>query len=261
MSIEPFATVHVAAEEIRRTPEYHLNNADREDRNSLVIQRTASGSGFFRDATGRRLVPAGSAMLFSHAEDSDYGYPPEASGPYRFHFISFSAHGLVPLFQRIRADFGSVVRLPEESEAGALFNEILTRTRKRQFRDRLEETEFLHRLLIALYREQIHGTRTSDPVEFGYHYLRNHFRAPVNLKDVAARCGISREHFIREFSRRYRQSPGVMLRRIRLDHARTLLGATSLGVQDVALASGFTSSNTFCRAYRGRFGHSPGTRR
>jgi transcriptional regulator GlxA family with amidase domain len=200
-------------------------------------------------------------MLFSHAEASFYGYPPEAQEPYHFHFISFSSDGIDTLFARIRADFGSVVRLPEESEAAAVFHEIMDRTRKRQFRDRLHEAELLHRLLIAIYREQIHGTRTSEPVEFGFHYLQNHFRSPVNLKDVAARCGVSREHFIREFSTRYRESPGAMLRRLRLEHARTLLAASSLSVQDVALASGFTSSNTFCRAYRRKFARSPGARR
>lgn len=261
MSPDPFPVIQVAAEEIRRGPDYHLNNADRADRFSFVVQRTLSGAGFFRDASGRKLVPADTAMLFSHAEDSEYGYPPEATEPYRFQFLSFSSNGLEALFARLRRDFGSVVRLPEESEAAGLFNEISRRTRKRQFRDRLEEAELLHQLLIAIYREQIHGTRTIDPIEFGYHYLLNHFRSPVTLKDVAARCSVSREHFIREFGARYDESPGTLLRRLRLEHAQTLIAATSLSVQDIALASGFTSSNTFCRAYRRTFGRSPGARR
>lgn len=261
MSLDPFPVIQVAAEEIRTGPEYHLNNADRSDGYSFVVQRTLSGAGFFRDAAGRRLVPPGSAILFSHAEDSEYGYPPEATDPYRFQYLAFSSNGLEALFTRLRRDFGSVVRLPEESEAAGLFNEISRRTRRRQFRDRLQEGELLHQLLIAIYREQIHGTRTIDPIEFGYHYLLNQFRSPVNLKDVAVRCGVSREHFIREFGTRYNESPGTLLRRLRIEHAQTLLAATSLSVQDIALASGFTSSNTFCRAYRRKFGRSPGAKR
>jgi AraC-like DNA-binding protein len=261
VSQNPFSVVHVAAEEVRASPDYQFDNNARPDRFSFVIQRTIAGAGFFRQGAQRQLVPAGSAMLFSHAEASFYGYPPEAREPYHFHFISFSADGLASLFGRLRADFGSVVRLPEESEAAAVFHEIIGRARKRQFRDRLHETELLHRLLIAIYREQIHGTRTSEPIEFGFHYLQNHFRSPVNLKDVAARCGVSREHFIREFGTRYHESPGAMLRRLRLEHAQTLLAASSLSVQDVALASGFTSSNTFCRAYRRKFACSPGAGR
>lgn len=258
---DPFPVVNVAAEEIQLSPAYRFENAGREGRTALVIQRTQAGAAWFRDPQGRRLVPPGHAMLFTHDEPTAYGYPPESAEAYRLRFISFSPTGTRPLFDRIRADFGPIVRMPDAAEATALLDEIIQRYRQRQFRDRLHEAELLYRLLIALYREQIQGTRSSDPVEFGYHYVRDRFRSPVNLKGVAQKCGVSREHFIREFSARYRESPGAMLRRLRLEHARAMLRTTDLSVQDVALASGFTSSNTFCRAYRGKFGHSPGAAR
>jgi transcriptional regulator GlxA family with amidase domain len=148
--------------------------------------------------------------------------------------------------------------MPDASEATALLDEVIQRYGQRQFRDRLHESELIFRLLIALYREQVQDTRTTDPIEFGSHYIRSHFRSPVNLKTIVQKCGVSREHFIREFSARNRESPGVMLRRLRLEHARAMLQATELSVQEIALACGFTSSNTFCRAYRLKFGRSPG---
>jgi len=258
---DPFTVVHVGAEEVQTQPDYRFDNARREGQFALVIQRTLAGTAFFRDAGGTVPVPAGHAMLFTHAEPTAYGYPPDATAPYRLRFLAFSANGAQALFARVRADFGSVVRMPDESEATALFDEAIERFRKRQFRDRLHETELVCRLLIALYREQVQGTRTSDPIEFGHHYVRNHFRSPVNLKAVAHKCGVSREHFIREFSARHGEPPGTMLRRLRLEHARAMLAATRLSVEDVALASGFASANTFCRAYRGRYGRSPGASR
>jgi len=258
---DPFPFVQHGAEEIHHTIAYHFDNTDRPGPDILVIQRTLSGAACFEDSHGRRLVPAGQAMLFSHREPTAYGYPPEATEPYRLRFIAFGQTGTQGLFDRLRADFGPVVRMPDASEANALFDEIIQRYRQRQFRDRLHASELLFRLLIALYREQVQGTRTSDPIEFGSHYIRSHFRSPVNLKAIVQKCGVSREHFIREFSSRYRESPGVMLRRLRLEHARAMLQASAISVQEVALACGFTSSNTFCRAYRLRFGRSPGTGR
>lgn len=258
---EVFSYVRVAADEARSSAHYRFENIGREAPASFVIQRTIAGAAFFADAAGRRLVPVGLAMLFTHAEPTSYGYPPEATEPYRLRFLSFSPGDLKPLFDRLRRDFGAVVRMPENTEATTLFNEIVRRYQQRQFRDRLEQSELLHRLLLALYRDQVQETRQTDPVEFGHHYLQNHFRSPINLKGVAEKCGVSREHFIRQFTGRYRESPGVVLRRLRLEHARAMLLSTQLSVQDVALASGFTSSNTFCRAYRARFGQSPGERR
>jgi AraC-like DNA-binding protein len=171
------------------------------------------------------------------------------------------AVSLLALSAALRGDFGSVVRLPADSEAGEIFEEIYKRFEAHSFRDRFHESELLYRLLIALYREQVCATRTSDPIEFGHHYLRDRFRSPINLKAIAQKCGVSREHFIRAFTGRFGEPPGALLRRLRLEHARAMLAATGLSVEDVALASGFTSSNTFCRAYRRTYRASPGASR
>lgn len=257
-----FSVVQAAHEEVKGDASYCFDNAKRTDGDALVVQRTLSGEGFFENADGRRLAPAGMAMLFAHGEASRYGYPPGSTQPYREQFIAFSpAQSVNELFDRLRRDFGSVVRLPEASEAQVVFAELLSRFQARTFRDRYHETELLVRLLIALYREQVADARTSDPIEFGYHYLHNRFREPTNLKLVAEKCGISREHFVREFTRRYGQSPGVMLRQLRLEHARTMLKSMAVPIEDVALASGFANADTFFRAYRRAFGVSPGRAR
>lgn len=254
-----FARVHGAAEEVRASGAYFWDNRSRGASWLMAIQRTESGAGFFEDGRGRRLVGPGYAMLFTHKEDSRYGYPPEAVEPYRLRFLSCSmGPGVRAMLDQLRGDFGAVVRMPPESEAGALFDEAWERFVRRDFRDQYHESELIYRLMIALYREQVAATRTADPVEFGYHYLQSHFRSPINLKLVAERCGVSREHFIRVFRARYAESPGALLRRLRLERAQTLLATSELPVQDVALACGFANAGTFCRAFRREFGRSPG---
>ena len=74
---------------------------------------------------------------------------------------------------------------------------------------------------------------------------------------MARQCGVTREHFIRAFGERYGETPGVMLRRLRLEHARSMLLATELPVAEVAAASGFASATTFCRAFRAAYAISP----
>lgn len=258
MADEVFPTVISAADEAHTSASYAYENHRRNgSAHQIAIQRTLAGRCWFRDARGTHVVASGQAMLFSHAEPTAYGYPPDATETYRLRFVAAMVGGLAPLFARLRADFGSVVSMPDDSEATALFNEIHDRVRARTFRDRLHESELMHHLLIALYREQVHGTRTSDPIEFGHHYMRSHFRSPINLKLVAEKCGVSREHFIREFTRRYRESPGALLRRLRLEQARAMLASTDNDVESIALANGYASANTFCRAYRQHYGRSP----
>lgn len=258
---DPFSAIHGLDEETRNHAGYLFNNRRRGSADEVVVQQTLSGAGFFEDAAGRRLVPSGHAMLFTHDDDSCYGYPPEVTEAYRLRFVSFNVGCLGLWVDRLRAEFGSVLRMPLDGEASALFGEIARRFRAHSFRDRFQETELLHQLLVALYREQIAASQEGDPIERGYHHLQDHFRSPLNLKEVADRCGVSREHFIRAFGRRYGEPPGEMLRRLRLEHAHRMLRATQMPVQEVALASGFADANSFCRAYRQRFGDTPGRAR
>lgn len=253
-----FTTVIYSNDEEWASSAYAYDNSRRGGSSDhVVIQLTLRGQGWFRDSRGMHSVPSGHAMLFSHDEATSYGCHDNAADPYVLRFVSAKIGGLGALFNLIRTDFGSVVNMPAESEATALLNELNARFTQRTFRDRFHESELFHHLLIALYREQVHATRTSDPIEFGYHYLRSHFRSPINLKLVAEKCGVSREHFIREFTERYNESPGGFLRSLRLDHARTMLAASSTNVESIALSSGYTSSNSFRRAYRQKFGRSP----
>jgi AraC-like DNA-binding protein len=255
---DPFSTVNGVDEETRAHVSYRWDNLLRGNSGEAVVQQTLSGAGFFNNDAGHRLVPAGQAMLFTHDESSSYGYPPEVTEPYRLRYLSFTLAGLRPWFDRLRAEFGSVVRMPIGGEAAEVLSEIMRRFRARSFRDRFQETELLHQLLVALYREQVAASQESDPIERGYHHLRDNFRSPLNLKEVADRCGVSREHFIRAFGKRYDEPPGEMLRRLRLEHAHRMLKATQMPVQEVAIACGFADANSFCRAYRQRFGDTPG---
>ncbi len=258
MHAEVFALVDGGAEERRTGPDYQWDNSRRSEANRMIVQRTLGGVAYYEDGHGRRLVPAGWAMLFTHREQSRYGVPPGATEPYRLRYLSFSpGTSIIGVFQQVRADFGSVVRLAPEGEAGALFEEIFRRMQAGSFVDRYQESELIYRMFVALYREQVHGTRDEDPIEFGCHVLRARFRGAINLKTVARQCGVTREHFIRAFSERYGETPGAMLRRLRLEHARTMLQATELPIAEVAGASGFASATTFCRAFRVAFGTTP----
>ena len=258
---DPFAFLHWGAEGTHANESYLWDNHHRGSADEAVIQQTLSGAAFFQNPSGRRLVTPGHAMLFTHDEPSCYGYPPGETAPYRLRFLSFKLAGLRPWFERLRTEFGPIVLMAEQGEAAALMEEIMRRYRRRAFRDRFQETELLHQLLIALHREQVTATQTLDPVEYGRHYLQDHFRSPLNLKLVAEKCGVSREHFIRAFTRRYGEPPGALLRRLRMEHARRMLLATQLPLQEVALACGFADANTLCRANRLRYGTTPGAAR
>jgi AraC-like DNA-binding protein len=257
----PISSVLYAGSERRNDASYFWENRHRDPPDLAVVQQTVAGAAFHRNADGERLVPVAHAMLFTHDDGSAYGFPPQAKTPYCLRYVSFHLGALRPWWELLRERFGSLVRFDPEGESARLLLEIERRWRSRGFRDRLDETEALHGLLLALYREQIDATHAADPIEHGHHLIRSRFRAPINLKELAAGCGISREHFIRRFGQRYGESPGAMLRRLRLEHARALLRSTRLPMGEVARAAGFADAAALGRAYRRRQGRTPGEER
>jgi AraC-like DNA-binding protein len=254
-----FGLIQSAAEEVRTDSSYFFDNRHRPDGSGLVVQLTLEGAAFFGQGPQRRLVKPGNAMIFSHDEDSSYGYPPEAKQNYRHLYVEFTdCNALRTIFNKIRDDFGAIVSVPDKSEGRDLLNEIVERFRTGHFTDRYQESELLYRLLIAIYRQQIEGTRNADPIEFGHHLIRNRFRKDSNLKEIAQLCGVSREYFSREFHSRYGGAPGQMLKQLRLEHAKLLLTTTRIPVADISAASGFANLGTFGRLFKRRFGRSPG---
>lgn len=252
------SSVRHAGEQVILDESYRFDNAQRPTPEYHVVQRTISGAVTFRIKGRPHRVEAGQAMLFTHREDSAYGYTATNGEPYRQHYVAFvPSPALGELFAELRRNSGSIVRMPPKAECTLLLGELIDRFLRGAFVDRFHETELVYRLLLALHREQAQAVRVADPIEYGRQYLLDRFRRPLNLKTVAAACGISREHFIREFRRRFQETPGAMLQRLRLEHARTLVVSTILPLEEVALASGFANRGSFTRAYHRLFRSHP----
>lgn len=251
--------IPLIASESYSKQDYYFNNRERPPLKGVVIQQTLSGSAFYEDEDGRRQVGPGQAMIFRYAEKSCYGVDEHSELPYGLRWLLITGpESLLAIVEEIRRNFGSVLQMREKGEAGQLLWRLQEDQRTGLVRDRFYLADCAYRLLIALYREQISDIRGNDPVSYGRHLLETSYRSPQNLKEWTEGIGITREHFTREFHARYGETPAGFLRRLRLRHAQGLLSNHSLSLPDVALASGFSSPQTFYRAYKTFYGHPPG---
>ena len=261
-TLSGFPDIRYLAHEVHRVDRYFWDNAQRKRSPGWIVQQTLFGSAFYENSVGRQMVGPGRAMLFRHGEDSRYGLDDSCERPYGIRWILIEGEGGVEeLFGKMCDQFGPVLRMAEQGEAGQLLRHLQEDFARGIRRDRLYLAEAAYRFLIALYREQVAERSGDDPIAHGRHLLESQFRAPRNLKEWAAEIGVSREHFTREFRQRYGESPAMFLRRLRLEHARLLMGTSHMDLADVAAASGFASAQTFHRAYRRHFGKAAGADR
>jgi AraC-like DNA-binding protein len=88
--------------------------------------------------------------------------------------------------------------------------------------------------------------------------MEDNFCFNLKMEEFARMCSRSLSAFKRDFVRLYNTSPGRWLMEKRLNHALHLITNIGKTVSESAFESGFESSSHFSRAFRQRFGTSPG---
>jgi AraC family transcriptional regulator len=88
-------------------------------------------------------------------------------------------------------------------------------------------------------------------------FAASHLDEDLSLRALAGQAGLSAFHLHRLFSAAARETPKQFALRLRLGRAAAMLLTTGDSVLEVALSCGFQSHETFCRAFRRRFGTTP----
>ena len=88
-------------------------------------------------------------------------------------------------------------------------------------------------------------------------YMNRHYFEPLQTEELAARCGLSKSHFIHLFRMCMGMTPYSYLIRIRMERAETLLQTGDMTVQEVAFVCGYNDPLYFSRAFSRHFGVSP----
>ena len=83
----------------------------------------------------------------------------------------------------------------------------------------------------------------------------------IGVPELAEHVGVSARQLLRLFAQIVGEGPSRYHRRLRLEHARSLLRHTAITVTEASVAVGFESLAHFSRAYRLQYGRSPGADR
>ncbi|MGE9296175.1 MAG: helix-turn-helix domain-containing protein [Puniceicoccales bacterium] len=237
---------------------YQWDNRKRAKRPiACVVQRTRTGCPFIEDDFQRFLVPAGSAMLFYHGDNTNYGLSPEYPEPFESDWIVISGEQALPLFESLIAMVGRVVAMPEDSEAARLLDIIVSRYGQEGYGDRFRESALAYEFLMTCCRLSGPGRPTGDPIWQAREYILSHYQQPFSQQELADRIGLSREHLARRFRENYGISPGRFCTDLRMARARDLLRVSQTSIEQVALQCGYVDANSFSRAVRRAYGVSP----
>ena len=88
-------------------------------------------------------------------------------------------------------------------------------------------------------------------------YISEHYDLPITVEQLAEMESYNVTYFNDWFKQQTGVSPGLYLRKTRIDKAKELLENTGFGVTDIAVMVGYSSNSTFTRAFRSVTGITP----
>ena len=89
-------------------------------------------------------------------------------------------------------------------------------------------------------------------------YVENHYSERISIGEIASVAGFSESHFMRHFKEMMETSFVEFLKEYRLTMASRLLQSTEDTIINVAEAVGFENLSYFNRAFKAKYGVTPG---
>jgi AraC-like DNA-binding protein/mannose-6-phosphate isomerase-like protein (cupin superfamily) len=88
-------------------------------------------------------------------------------------------------------------------------------------------------------------------------YIETNYREKITLDTLSANCNITKYYLSHKFTELYGKSPMAYLTDVRIYVAKDLLKSTSYSIEEVASATGFSSSSYFTQTFQKNCGMSP----
>jgi AraC-like DNA-binding protein/mannose-6-phosphate isomerase-like protein (cupin superfamily) len=114
-------------------------------------------------------------------------------------------------------------------------------------------------ILLARHVASITNTKAKALLRLSklINFLENNFADEIYTENLAAQAFMSKRNFIRIFQEAVGMSPNKYLRQIRLQKARSLLGESSMQIDEIASVCGFGDSNFFIKCFKQAYAITP----
>lgn len=200
----------------------------------------------------RRCVDAGCAVFVFPNQSHEY----TSETPCESWCAVFS-NDYLHTFYRLYADRIPTLPIVELSAEGAGMIERLQKTDK-------DDSVAVAGLLHLLFSELAHNSGFEQRQGIGnelynraINYISANFRVDFSLADMAKALGYHEKYLSSELHFLTKMNFRAFLSTYRIDHAKRLLRTTGKSIAEIALDSGYSSINTFNRAFKNAEGSTP----
>jgi AraC-like DNA-binding protein len=223
------------------------------------IQYTLSGKGVLEIEGKKSLLERHKAFICVNTRPFLYYFDKREASYWEFVWFGMNGTAGQRIFEDIQDRYGSVFPLDPDALSVRLIFDFLARSRRRRGLSGQALSVSAYSFVLQLLEDLRDKGRKRQFEKLGQvqSYLHEHWAQPVDINQLAALAGFSREHFSRIFAGKFGVPPGRYLQNIRLVQARGMLKTTDLSLDKIAQACGLSDGNYLCRLFRRHFSMTP----
>jgi AraC-like DNA-binding protein len=178
--------------------------------------------------------------------------------PLHYIWISVTGEMAFRYFDFLQMKYGQIQNLPPNNAAMRLARNIIRRVYENPSQPAHYWSELTFRWLNAWWQVAHDNRRAVSYIKLNsVHPSRLLSYAPRTMKNFAVQMGYSRAYLTRKLASQWGESPGKVLRRVRLEHAATLLRTSRLTVEEIATKVGYSTTAAFTRAFSRQYTEAP----
>ena len=218
-----------------------------------LILFTISGCGRVT-IDGKTILVSAEKVCFIPA-DTPCEYMPEGESLWEFYWIHFSGRHALDMLEDILGEVGFCERFPVSSIRPLL--ERCLHTRFIALNGELFASIFLDQILSELLLDFCASGQDTDLVNKLIVYLGSDGVQNLSMDEVERRFHYSKEHIIRVFRKETNTTPYHYWREIKLAQSKQMLALSEQSVAQIAENSGYTSTESFVKQFKLRYGVTP----
>ncbi|MEK3721597.1 AraC family transcriptional regulator [Paenibacillus sp. FSL H8-0034] len=254
------AQLHGVGWERTVSTDYNWDGLNRGEEGAFLFQYTLSGYGMMHIEGQSCLLTPEKAFLVWIPSQHRYYFPPE-SDHWEYMFIMMRGERLRPIVDELISKLGHVSEFSIDSPPIRALKMIFEKARQRQITDGYLNALFAYQFITELHRSTTFEKSISEipeAIQKTVLFIELHYEQPLNLDEMAENAGLSKYHFLRQFTRFIGLTPLEYLNKLRIEKAAELLRTTEQTLDEVAGSVGFAGGNYFSKVFRHWVGMSPG---
>ena len=103
----------------------------------------------------------------------------------------------------------------------------------------------------------LQGNLTNEKLNIVKEYIMQNYSSKISLDELSYVSGLSKNHLIREYKKKFAITPVAFLNEFRIKKAKMFLSSGCYSVKAVSVKVGFSDTNYFCRVFRKYSGETP----